>query len=509
MRTTRALVALLALAPAAAAHERWVHHDLIRPFDRTLFESLGWTNGLTTLVVLASGLWLASRSRRSAPAFQVENPAALLGERLVRAARPWCPTLLRIAYGVTLLVVALRGTYLAPDLRAGASVEGQLLIGTAAALGALLILGLRTREAALTSVLVFAWAALRRPFEPFDLTAVSASDVLIYGEVVGIGLYLALLSSGRLAFDSSRPSRASERLRDVALALNRIALGATLVMLGLVKFFVPELFMGVIQNYPEVFHLPFEEFLGVTEEEVVFGASAIEFSLGFYLLLGVHTRVVVAVLGIVFATTAILFEEEVLGHLPLVGMVLVLLVEGGGSLRSVPRAVSAFLHDPTRLPRHSPGFMAGTLVVGFACGATIYGLRPSLAATGPWEAELGPGNGSGVYVGHKNRCTLTIEVVPETFELNEQFSLRITARDADTGELLDGVTLEVDVTMPQHGHGMSVTPRTTSIRKGRFLTEGCRLHMYGAWLIQIQVWRDGRLFDRVSTSYDFRLPAGT
>jgi hypothetical protein len=41
------------------------------------------------------------------------------------------------------------------------------------------------------------------------------------------------------------------------------------------------------------------------------------------------------------------------------------------------------------------------------------------------------------------------------------------------------------------------------VTNGRWLTEGCKLHMYGAWVVQVLVLRDGEPWDRVSTTYDF------
>ena len=513
------LGAFVLLAPAASAHERWVHHDLIRPFDRTLFETVCWTNGLSGLLVVAGALFLRHLAKRRESWLRVTGREGDI-ERRVGPLLPWCPTLMRWAYGSTLVVFALRGEYLAPDLRAGASAEGQLLIGIAITVGALLVVGWRTRVSAFLSVLVYVWAVVSCPFEAFDLRAISALDVLIYSQVLGIGLYLAIVGAGRLSIDSLRKTKPDldVEVRDVGRALCRVALGATLCLLGLVKFLVPELFMGVVQNYPEIFHRPFEEVFGATEEEVVFGASVIEFSVGLLLALGLFTRVLVLVLGALFTTTGILFDEEVLGHLPLVGMVLVLLVEGGGSLRLLRERATAVWRDPDKLRRFVPrlsvrskvrpvsAFMAEAVVFGLACGATLYGLQPSLAAAGPRQNTLGPAQESGVYAGQKGRCSFALELSPAAIELNRLFSIACTVRDVETGQLLDDLDLEIDVTMPQHGHGMPTEPRTEELRPGRFLTRGCKLNMHGSWIVQVKALRNGELLDRSSTILDFRPP---
>lgn len=496
-RILPALAAAAVLASTAAAHERWVRHALLRPFDRTLFDTLCWANALTALGIAVSILWLAQHSR--------DAPRPVMRARQwLSALSPWSPTVLRICYGLTLVLFALRGLYLAPDLRAVATPESRLLVGAEAVAGSLLLAGCWTRAAALLSLFVYAWALWRRPFEPYEGRAIAFLDVLSYAEVVGIGLYLLVARSGRLGLDHWRASHVElGRARDLALALQRVALGVTLVLLGLVKFLIPELFMGVVQNYPAVFHEPFEQLFGASEEEVVFGASALEITLGLYLICGLYPRVASFLLGTVFVTTAILFREEVLGHLPLVGMVLVLVLEGGGSLRwPGTGAIEPAAERRTARPALA---RAGALVVmGAALGTGLASFRLSYAANRVWEAALGGQNLTGTYQGHRGRCAATVAIVPPGVGLNRFFAIQTTLHDAQSQEPLENVDVVLDVTMPQHGHGMPTRPRTRRIGPGTFLTEGCKLHMFGDWVIQIEVERGGEEWDRLAARYDFQ-----
>ena len=62
-RTLPLLLASLLLGGTASAHERWVRHGLLSPFDRSLFESFTALNVATLVgvLLLVAGLWFASR----------------------------------------------------------------------------------------------------------------------------------------------------------------------------------------------------------------------------------------------------------------------------------------------------------------------------------------------------------------------------------------------------------------------------------------------------------------
>jgi len=83
---------------------------------------------------------------------------------------------------------------------------------------------------------------------------------------------------------------------------------------------------------------------------------------------------------------------------------------------------------------------------------------------------------------------------PEPLPFNAPFRLLVSVVNADeAGTPLTGETrLEVTALMPDHGHGMHRTPRTTRRADGSFLVEGMLFHMRGHWDLVFNVWSDGR-----------------
>lgn len=79
---------------------------------------------------------------------------------------------------------------------------------------------------------------------------------------------------------------------------------------------------------------------------------------------------------------------------------------------------------------------------------------------------------------------------PAPIPPNAEFALDVAVFSPDRASLAAGVTLAVDATMPEHGHGMNVTPRVTPLGPGRFRVEGLLFHMAGRWEIAFDVTRD-------------------
>ena len=72
------------------------------------------------------------------------------------------------------------------------------------------------------------------------------------------------------------------------------------------------------------------------------------------------------------------------------------------------------------------------------------------------------------------------------FDSPYSLELGIERRDGDRS-LLDRLEIEVDCTMPQHGHGMNSLPRVEKIAPGRFAAHGFELFMEGEWLLTIDI----------------------
>ncbi len=333
MRTPLSLlaVAILGLAPDASAHERWVKHALKSEFDHSLFTSAGLINVGTLIGILVLALLLFRWSGRVRARYP--DRASDLRTKLLS----WAPFLLRVTFGLGLVLVAWQDQFLAPDLWADHSLQGSLLVKSQGVLGVLLVLGLLTRFASLAFLALFAWATLLRPFAPFDGEPVTIIGVLNYLEVVGIAIYLAVVGGGALSLDRlflrEDVREATPRSRAKAVGVMRILLGATLIILGMQKFLIPELPMGVVQNYADAIYTPIARLTGISPEGYVFAAVVVETTVGLLVLAGLFIRPLMVVLAGLFVTTLFVFGEDLIPHLPLFGMVFAFLIEGAGAYR--------------------------------------------------------------------------------------------------------------------------------------------------------------------------------
>jgi hypothetical protein len=101
---------------------------------------------------------------------------------------------------------------------------------------------------------------------------------------------------------------------------------------------------------------------------------------------------------------------------------------------------------------------------------------PAAAAAEPRVVEERSGvTSNGLFV-------VTWAPVPDPIPFNEAFKLQVSvARAATPTERERAAGLEVDATMPAHGHGMNRTPHVLPNGDGTFLVEGMLFHMSGEW----------------------------
>ena len=104
------------------------------------------------------------------------------------------------------------------------------------------------------------------------------------------------------------------------------------------------------------------------------------------------------------------------------------------------------------------------------------------------EKELGPltegyTSDSGFYVSYDSD--------PDPIPLNEEFVLGVEVYTDDSmSSPSSNITVEVDATMPEHQHGMNVSPEALEVSDGRFEAEGMLFHMAGDWEIVVYVTGD-------------------
>lgn len=85
---------------------------------------------------------------------------------------------------------------------------------------------------------------------------------------------------------------------------------------------------------------------------------------------------------------------------------------------------------------------------------------------------------------------------------NETFSMYWMVHDgADHSHMLGDTTLTLDVTMPEHGHGMNTEPQITQDAAGGFQVDGMLFHMRGWWALAATI-TEGDVVDHATFYID-------
>lgn len=71
--------------------------------------------------------------------------------------------------------------------------------------------------------------------------------------------------------------------------------------------------------------------------------------------------------------------------------------------------------------------------------------------------------------------------------VNSLFNLTVNVTNKEGKPLKSTVNVEIDAGMPQHNHGMNVTPVVKALDNGQFSVEGMLFHMPGAWTINLSI----------------------
>ena len=292
-----------------ATHERWFEESA--PGGDWGFYLRALPLGLTALVVAVTLVWRAAASRLPSPELSVLAPAARL--------TPWVPRLLGVHLGVSLLALAATGAFLTPAVAELHGASTALLL-VEAALGVWLITGFTLRPAAAVvlalgpALAMFAGAMALS--ECANLAAVAAFLVILppgadrHGAVTG-----SALADGR-------------QLRAALLAL-RVGVAVALVALAFTeKFTNPAMARETLEHHPQLnvfalggLHVPTDTFIVI--------AGSIELLFGLLVLSGAMPQVAVLVAAVPFNATLALFgQTELVGHLPVYGVFLALLVYG-------------------------------------------------------------------------------------------------------------------------------------------------------------------------------------
>ncbi|MGH2690978.1 MAG: hypothetical protein ACRDHM_00550 [Actinomycetota bacterium] len=298
------------------AHEAWFTEA--RPGYDWSFAFEGASLALIGGAIAVAVLWRVARRLFPTP----ELPFLRLLGRLA----PYVPRLLAIHAGVSLLAQAARGTYLAPSLVLADSPAGSALAVAEGVLGVWLITGYRIRWAA--AVLVAAG--------PLGMPFYGVVPILERMDLLGIALFLALLPPEETP--GGAVTATIDRVRASLLALRLMVGGALIVLAFTEKLARPGLALEFLDHFP-AFNILQSVGLEVSDITFIRIAGSVELLFGLLIISGALPQLAVIAAGIPFnATLFFLGTEELIGHLPIYGAMLALLVYGSSDrfAREVP-----------------------------------------------------------------------------------------------------------------------------------------------------------------------------
>ena len=288
------------------AHETWFTDA--RPAFDWAFTIEPATVACILLAVGAALAWRVVGRRVPRPELPFLAPLGRLA--------PWVPRLLALHAGVSLLAQAARHTYLVPALALPDSPWGAALGIAEGFLGVWLITGFRVRWAAIAVVVAGPLGAIGYGLVP----------ILERMDLLGIALFLVVLSPGADRFGAAPLDR--DRIELATFSLRALVGGALIVLAFTEKLANPDLALAFLHRYP-AFNLARTVGLNVGDLTFIRIAGGIELLFGLLILSGTMPQLVVLLAGIPFnATLFFLGSSELIGHLPVYGAMLALLVYG-------------------------------------------------------------------------------------------------------------------------------------------------------------------------------------
>ncbi|MEP0963362.1 MAG: DoxX family membrane protein [Roseobacter sp.] len=237
--------------------------------------------------------------------------------------------ILRIFTGMSMLLTAYEGAIVAPHLIAYGAF-GTKLIFLQAIIGILLIANRFVRHAAILLIVLHLGLTIQ-----FGVLA-----ALEYLSMVGIAIFLLINNLPTLEL--------REQFKPFSVAIMRILVGISLVTLGLAeKLFGAVMAESFLAENPWNF-LPALGFDFFTDRLFALSAGFTEVIFGVLLVLGTTTRLTVLALSVVLLASNVLFIVEgnneaalieFVGHMPIIGVALVLLLLGAGQRWKVRKLV--------------------------------------------------------------------------------------------------------------------------------------------------------------------------
>lgn len=300
-------------------HVKWFTDPYPTQYERLL----SWPVALAFVLGLAA-VGVAYWIQHNVP----EPSAARAFERFAR----YGPLALGLHTGVALVVAAFAGLLFVPSLHVEdkGAIGGVILVMEAIA-GVSILLGLATRAGAVVLAVLGVVA-----MEPFTF-----ESILEQVPLLGIAIFLFLIGRGPLSFDRLRgvkPPIRGELVPDAALSFLRILMGFGIAFTALTEKLLNEpLARSLLERYPQI---ALNRPVGLPDEAFIWLAGAIELTIGLVIVSGQITRPVMAAGAAIFTMTLFVFGwPELLGHLPLYGIMLLLFVAPNADTWQVRRAL--------------------------------------------------------------------------------------------------------------------------------------------------------------------------
>jgi len=234
---------------------------------------------------------------------------------------PFMPFAIRLHLAVSLVGLLSLGFYLSPAMALQPDIVGILLGAVMAVVAVGLATGFHARWAA--ALLVIAG--------PLGMLEFGVSPVLQRIDVLGLALFVILAGPGRWSADYELGHAADLDPVAAARALwaLRMAAGVALIVVAFVeKLANPDLALAFLAERPE---LNAAQAVGIamSDQEFIRLAGAIEVLFGLLLISGALPQAIVLIAGVPFNATLWFFGSvELVGHLPVYGAMLVILVFG-------------------------------------------------------------------------------------------------------------------------------------------------------------------------------------
>lgn len=290
------------------AHEAWFGPD-------TFPSDWGFAAETLTLVLLGAAVAITVGVRVLARRF----PGVDVGW-LARCA-PFMPFAVRIHLAVSLIGLLSLGFYLSPAMDLHADVTGILLGAVMAIVAIGMATGFHARSAA--ALLVVAG--------PLGIAEFGFLAVLQRIDMVGLALFVLFTGAGRWSADHElgRTADPSPAAAGQAVWALKVCAGVALVVVAFAeKLAVPAMALDFLTHHPQ-FNLAQQLGLDWSDLEFARVAGAIEVLFGLLVISGALSQACVLIAGIPFNATLWFFgTTELVGHLPVYGAMLVLLVYG-------------------------------------------------------------------------------------------------------------------------------------------------------------------------------------